>query len=591
MIIFDKIISFLNKISPKDNKIKPKEEKKDTFCILPWIHVDCLADSAVARICCSSYPIEQDHVPLSYYHHSVDDICNSPYMKEVRKKMIKGEGVAACNICYVNELNQVNNRRLMQNEKWKRYPGLDFEKIINETIANDYKIDVKPYFIQLNLGNLCNLKCRMCHAGNSTVINKDPIQSLWSPPRYPHKRLFWQENKISLLPNPFISCVYEGFPDLVFNNKNGFVSITEVGKIKLPVFEDTPLDKMVLSLFAPKDINKISIACNGKILDEVSLAAQEKKTFVFDFDGFTGAGEIEIIIALPKTEDNRALQVQQLDLLRKDDNRSPDESEIVYCRTGSKKPWYIQEEMIFGDFLNDLSNLKEILFTGGEPLINPVMEKIIDVILAEGREKDITLALNTNTTYLPEGIMQKLLKFDTMHLNLSIDAVGDVYEYIRYPAKWEKVKNNIYSLKEKNISLVAVPILQAYNVLYIADLCRFFEETGVNYSLIMMHGPYFLHCALLPDPIRKLAADRLRDFANKEAPHEKKNNLLNIAQSIESITIKVDKHKALEDFMMFTNDTDTVNSQNIRESIPELVELLQENGFDWCSKTRYAKQR
>jgi len=582
MIIGDKIKTVLN-------TLKGKKSRQDTFCILPWIHVDCLADSAVARICCSSYPIEQNHVPLSYYHYSVHDISNSAYMKDVRKKMIRGEKVPACNICYINEANNVNSRRIMQNAKWKRYPELEFQKIISETVKNDYEIDIKPYFIQLNLGNLCNLKCRMCHAGNSTVIDKDPIQSAWSPPRYPHKRLYWQDNRIVLLPNPFIGCEYEGFADLEFNNTKGFVSITGVGKISLPVFADTPLDKLILTVSSQQEIDRLSIICNGKTLDTLSLQAGLDQALTYDLLEFRGQERISLTIDLSAATGRKTLHVKSLEIVKENEERTEEEVEIVHCRTGSKKPWYVQEELIFGDFLWDLTNVKEILLTGGEPLINPVMGKIIDFIIAEGKEKEIALALNTNTTYLPEAMLQKLGGFKRIHMNLSIDAVGTVYEYIRFPSKWAKIQNNINILKKYNISLFAVPILQAYNVLNAADMCRFFEENGVNYSLLMMHGPYFLHCALLPDPVRKIAADRLRDYANNEAPQEKRDNLLKVAGTIENITIKVDRQLALDHFMMFSNDLDKVNSQNIRQSLPELIKLLKENGIEWQDKTRFAK--
>jgi glutamate-1-semialdehyde 2,1-aminomutase len=502
--------------------------------------------------------------------------------------MIQGEKVAACNICYINEANQVNSRRLMQNAKWKKYPELDFAKLIQETINNDYKININPYFVQLNLGNLCNLKCRMCNAGNSTVIDKDPVQSVWSPPRYPHKRLHWQENRISLLPNPFIGCEYEGLGGLAFNNTKGFVTIAKKGKIALPVFTDTSLDKLVLQLVATQEIRKVALHCNGRLLETLSFSAGEEKNLTYDLQGFRGEGRIHLSIDLADGRGETNLQVKSLEIHKENEEREEDEIELVYCRTGSRKPWYLQENIIFGDFLRDLTNVKEILLTGGEPLLNPVTGKIIDFLIENGKEQEIALYLNTNTTYLPGTILEKFRKFQNIHLNLSIDSVGDVYEYIRFPAKWEKIKNNIKILKEHNFSLVAVPILQAYNVLNAADLCRFFEEYGVSYSLLMMHGPYFLHCALLPDPIRKVAADRLRAYAQNEAPPAKKDNLLRVAQSIETITGKIDRHKALEHFMKFTNDLDRVNSQNIKESIPELVEMLKQNGVEWNSGTRFA---
>jgi sulfatase maturation enzyme AslB (radical SAM superfamily) len=85
-----------------------------------------------------------------------------------------------------------------------------------------------------------------------------------------------------------------------------------------------------------------------------------------------------------------------------------------------------------------LPNLIYAKFTGGEPLINPYIDNILD-----GLSENCLVHISTNAT---TQNIQRLSKFNKIWLTVSIDGVEELYDYIRYPGKWETVKSNFESI-------------------------------------------------------------------------------------------------------------------------------------------------
>jgi MoaA/NifB/PqqE/SkfB family radical SAM enzyme len=58
---------------------------------------------------------------------------------------------------------------------------------VHRSARNGFEAE-SPASFDLRMGNLCNLKCRMCTAAFSSQIEKDPVQSRWRPHEDPEKR-------------------------------------------------------------------------------------------------------------------------------------------------------------------------------------------------------------------------------------------------------------------------------------------------------------------------------------------------------------------------------------------------------------------
>ena len=146
---------------------------RDTFCILPWIHIYANADGSVLPCCIGDYRMHMGNVR----DQSIEEILNGPKYKEMRSKMLKGEKCKECSACYQAEsLGDTSFRQHMNNQ---------FEKYIPDAINIDSdgtlsKIDIK--YLDIRWSNICNFKCRSCSATySSTWAQEDNAQGHKKP--------------------------------------------------------------------------------------------------------------------------------------------------------------------------------------------------------------------------------------------------------------------------------------------------------------------------------------------------------------------------------------------------------------------------
>lgn len=99
------------------------------------------------------------------------DAWNSDYMKDIRRKMIDGKSVEGCGTCYKQEKIGKKSYRQIHNQEWtSRLSKKYIRKIVDKSIESNFEVHQMPSYLDLRLGNLCNLKCRMCNPYNSVQI-------------------------------------------------------------------------------------------------------------------------------------------------------------------------------------------------------------------------------------------------------------------------------------------------------------------------------------------------------------------------------------------------------------------------------------
>ncbi len=176
-----------------------------TFCILPWIHICGSVDGVWGR-CCMDGAMYHDHLyesaeepvfalkpnalgctPESRYATAnsdcvggVEDAFNSPNMRQTRLAMLDGRPVKACAHCYEREARGGESYRQKSNRRFGNLEGITDR--IAQT-ASDGRLDSFPFYLDLRLGNTCNLRCIMCTF---------PVSSGWAR----QKRHAWSPIKI-----------------------------------------------------------------------------------------------------------------------------------------------------------------------------------------------------------------------------------------------------------------------------------------------------------------------------------------------------------------------------------------------------------
>jgi len=152
------------------------KEYSKTFCVYPWIEL-MINTSGTFDYCCLANPSQlkdKNNNQLKINKDSLKDVWNSDAMKDIRKNMIEGNKIKSCNLCYLQEDSGRKSYRQLHNSEWEHLLGSKkIEQIVDKSIENNLDVDTPPVYLDLRMGNTCNLKCRMCNPFNSSLITKE----------------------------------------------------------------------------------------------------------------------------------------------------------------------------------------------------------------------------------------------------------------------------------------------------------------------------------------------------------------------------------------------------------------------------------
>ena len=206
----------------KDRNNFRSKLRQGTFCPLPWNHISAQSQG-VGRICCEGVETLKNNKgrPVLWKKsNSLISYFNSEDYKTIRKQMLKGERPIHCKHCFHQEDHGAKSMRLHFLDQYES----DIDRMIKNT-NGDGSID-RPeiVYVDMALGNLCNLKCRMCHPHASYIIGKD-WQKMGKPydeaeaKQMRHDKWFFSSNTLDMLKEalPHIRAIFTtgGEPMLV----------------------------------------------------------------------------------------------------------------------------------------------------------------------------------------------------------------------------------------------------------------------------------------------------------------------------------------------------------------------------------------
>ena len=134
----------------------------DKICILPWISIET-SPIGTARPCC----LAKDEIPgYNLKQHTLEEIYHSKYMQDLRKDFLAGNKPETCQRCWDEESAGRISKRMNSKIRLKEHvDAIDFNNIDPNQL----------WFIDLKLGNICNLKCRICGSWSSSKWAKEEI--------------------------------------------------------------------------------------------------------------------------------------------------------------------------------------------------------------------------------------------------------------------------------------------------------------------------------------------------------------------------------------------------------------------------------
>jgi MoaA/NifB/PqqE/SkfB family radical SAM enzyme len=142
----------------------------DKFCVLPWVSLEASPIGTVRPCCLADDEIVDDagnKFELSTANFV--DIQNSNHMRQLREQFLAGQKPQTCRKCWNEERGGRTSKRMHTLDRLKH--------VLPD---QEWTTDAKPLmFLDLKLGNICNLKCRICGSWSSSQFAAEEIA--WAP--------------------------------------------------------------------------------------------------------------------------------------------------------------------------------------------------------------------------------------------------------------------------------------------------------------------------------------------------------------------------------------------------------------------------
>lgn len=219
-----------------------------------------------------------------------------------------------------------------------------------------------------------------------------------------------------------------------------------------------------------------------------------------------------------------------------------------------------------------LSQIKGNIFIelkGGEPLIMPETEKLVNRLLTLPNVDKITLLIVTNGTVAPLWISAIQSKIKKLQLVVSVDGIDDVYDYIRGTDKVsfkDCLKNIEYYHSLDNIELrfnIVVQNLNIHQMLETYELLESKFNVPINYITLSM--PKILAVNVMPKKSRDEIYQKFLENKNKFGIYQDQ------MMHIHKILMIEPNEKLLEQFKTITIALDSRRKQDIEKVLPHLL--------------------
>ena len=155
-------------------------------------------------------------------------------------------------------------------------------------------------------------------------------------------------------------------------------------------------------------------------------------------------------------------------------------------------------------------------FTGGEPIINKEHYDLLEGIPTEAKKR-IRLRYASNLSYIKfkkYDLIKIWNEFKHVNIKVSMDGVGDVYNYIRQDGDWDTVYANMMALNDQpGIDVAAGITVQAHNIYQMPEFYQFWKESPVDLKFItanILQTPKYLSPAIWQGEYRKAIIRKLR---------------------------------------------------------------------------------
>ncbi len=234
-----------------------------------------------------------------------------------------------------------------------------------------------------------------------------------------------------------------------------------------------------------------------------------------------------------------------------------------------------------------LENTDQMLLTGGEPFLIEGQYRLMEQAVAMGRAPSIKVTYHTNLTVLPQRLLKLWPHFKEIRVHGSIEGIGPLNDYIRYPSQWHKVDKNLRELlklkKELPLWVEVHSVFQAYNLTRVTELLDYllqFHQQMPSFPFFnYLHHPTPLKVNVIDRDLREKTMFEIKEFIKRKehiyfssrCPFVYYNQLNHEAfQGHYDLMMAEDPNATWSKFLEMSHALDQSRQQKIESVLPEL---------------------
>jgi molybdenum cofactor biosynthesis enzyme MoaA len=229
------------------------------------------------------------------------------------------------------------------------------------------------------------------------------------------------------------------------------------------------------------------------------------------------------------------------------------------------------------DFFDVVEDVKILGFTGGETILQPEVNRLIDYVIEHNLAKGMIITILTNASHFPDSLVEKFLQFKKVLYTVSIDGVEDIIEYQRRGAQWATIVENVRKIQASPVHEVVNHVVTAVNIFSAMDFVDWCYANNLKYTSISHVFQEHLGIAAVPPELKTVALERLttgrkryEHWATPEySNHEKGLYVQTIDRLISTVESVEFNPAALDRFIHHIKIEDTASEKPLREVVPE----------------------
>ena len=169
-----------------------------------------------------------------------------------------------------------------------------------------------------------------------------------------------------------------------------------------------------------------------------------------------------------------------------------------------------------------------------------------------------------------QKLYNELSKFKETWFILSIDGIGDTYNYIRHPGDWKIVNSNVNKFKDYVKEIHVETATTIFNILDLTNIWTWCNENNLDILLPnWVSDPGWTSVYAIPQIVKNKALEKISTFnedKNIDITHNAVTTLMNTKFSENYFNTFKKNYKV----------QDKIYSKQLKDYIPELHNLIKE---------------